>query len=101
MAGPEKLFEKKITKLLTDRGAWVLKTWSNGVQRAGVPDLIVCYKGYFLGLEIKARGGKISELQTWNIEGIRKAGGISRVLYPDDLNDFIDFLNTLSDSIIY
>lgn len=74
MAGPEKLFEKKITKLLTDRGAWVLKTWSNGVQRAGVPDLIVCYKGYFLGLEIKARGGRSANYRPGILRGSAKRG---------------------------
>lgn len=95
MAGPEKSYENKIRKILTDRGAWVLKTWSNGVQRAGIPDLIVCYKGHFLGLEIKAKGGKVSELQAWNIENINKAGGQAMAVFPDDFDDLIKLLDSL------
>lgn len=95
MAGPEKAYENKIRRILTDRGAWVLKTWSNGIQRSGVPDLIVCYKGHFLGLEIKAKGGKVSELQAWNIEGIRKAGGQAMAVFPNDFDDLINLLDSL------
>lgn len=81
--------------MLTERGAWVLKTWSNGVQRSGVPDLIVCYKGYFLGLEIKAKNGRASELQKWNIDGIKKAGGVGMIVYPADCDELINLLDSL------
>lgn len=91
----EKKFENKIRSMLTERGAWVLKTWSNGVQRSGVPDLIVCYKGYFLGLEIKAKNGRASELQKWNIDGIKKAGGVGMIVYPADWDELINLLDSL------
>ena len=91
----EKKFENKIRSMLTERGAWVLKTWSNGVQRSGVPDLIVCYKGYFLGLEIKATGGRASELQKWNIDGIKRAGGVGMIVYPTDWDELINLLDSL------
>lgn len=91
----EKNFENKVKSFLKDQGCWVLKTWSNGVQRSGVPDLLVCCNGYFLGVELKAESGKPSELQLWNIEKIREAGGIAIVLYPDQFERFRELIDTL------
>lgn len=79
----EKTFENQLKAYLAEKGCWVLKTWSNGIQREGVPDLLVCCNGYFIGIELKNETGHPSALQLWNIEKIRSAGGIAMVLYPD------------------
>lgn len=84
----EKEFENKVKAFLKDRGCWVLKTWSNGVQRQGIPDLLVCCNGYFVGVELKAEKGRPSELQKYNIEKIRESGGIAIILYPDKFEKF-------------
>lgn len=84
----EKAFENKVKKFLKEQGCWVLKTWSNGVQRKGVPDLLVCCNGFFLGIELKNETGKPSDLQLWNIEEIKKSGGIAMVLYPNQFPKF-------------
>lgn len=88
MAGPEKSYELQIRKFLDSLNAWHLKTFSSGVQRAGVPDLLCCVNGYFVGIEVKSDTGKPSALQVWNIEKIREAGGIAMVLYPKDFDKF-------------
>ena len=44
----------------------------------GVPDIICCYKGRFLGLEAKLPGGKLTELQKRALDKINRAGGIGR-----------------------
>ena len=44
----------------------------------GVPDIICCYKGRFLGLEAKLPGGRLTELQKRALEKINRAGGIAR-----------------------
>ena len=44
----------------------------------GVPDIICCYKGRFLGLECKLPGGRLTELQKRAIDKINRAGGIAR-----------------------
>lgn len=93
----EKEFEKKVKQFLKDKGCWVLKTWSNGIQRKGVPDLLVCCNGYFLGIELKAENGKPSELQKWNIEQIKQANGFAFVLYPDEFDAF----RYLIDDLLY
>lgn len=39
MAGPEKLFENEVKKFLKEKGCWILKTFSNGIQRSGIPQI--------------------------------------------------------------
>lgn len=82
----EKTFENQVKAYLAEKGCWVLKTWSNGIQREGVPDLLVCCKGFFIGIELKNETGHPSDLQLWNIDKIRKAGGLAMVLYPDQFD---------------
>ena len=45
---------------------------------SGIPDIIVCYRGRFLGLEAKLPGGRLTELQKRAIARINCAGGIAR-----------------------
>jgi len=45
---------------------------------SGLPDIIACYKGRFLGLEAKLPGGRLTELQKRAIGRINRAGGIAR-----------------------
>ena len=45
---------------------------------SGVPDIICCYKGRFLGLEAKLPGGRLTALQKQALEKINRAGGIAR-----------------------
>lgn len=97
----EKEFEKKVKAFLREQGCWVLKTWSNGVQRKGVPDLLVCCNGYFLGVELKAENGHPSELQLWNIDQIIKAGGFAFTLYPNQFDDFKEFIFGLNNGMNY
>lgn len=94
----EKRFENKVKKFLNDEGCWVLKTWSNGVQRKGVPDLLVCCNGRFLGIELKASNGKASDLQLWNVRKINEAGGIAFVLYPDNFDYLKELIYELKEN---
>lgn len=96
----EKAFEIQVKQFLIDRGCWVLKTWSNGIQREGVPDLLVCCNGYFLAVELKAEKGRPSALQIWNIAQIRASGGIALVLYPDQFDSFKRLVDELQSQII-
>ncbi|SEA05261.1 holliday junction resolvase (hjc) [Eubacterium aggregans] len=84
----EKQFELKVRRFLEGRGCWVLKTWGGGMQRSGIPDLLVCCDGLFLGIELKAERGKPTPLQLWNIDKIKDAGGIGMVLYPNGYESF-------------
>ena len=79
----EKNFENKVKTFLKGKGFWFLKYWGGAAYtKSGIPDLLVCMRGRFLGLEIKAPRGEPSELQLYHLENIRKAGGRGILLYP-------------------
>jgi Holliday junction resolvase len=67
--------------------------------RAGVPDIIACFKGHFLAIEAKAGKNKPTALQEREIANIQKAGGLAMVLNEDNL-DLLEFLiNHLSGDV--
>ena len=42
---------------------------------AGIPDIICCYRGRFIGLEVKRPGNKLTRLQEVTLDRIRAALG--------------------------
>jgi hypothetical protein len=93
----EKRFEEKVKYFLESRGAWFLKTWGGGFQRSGVPDLLICYKGRFIGIELKAEKGKVSELQDRELRLIRNAGGMGFILRPSHFGDLIQLIDSIDE----
>ena len=94
----EKNFENKVKKFLKDNGAWLLKYWGGAAYtKSGIPDLLVCLNGWFLGIEIKASNGKPSDLQLYHLREIKKAGGIAVLLYPDDFENFKKLIEKLKE----
>lgn len=65
--------------------------------KSGIPDLLVCCNGYFVGVEVKSSKGKPSELQLYNIRKINESCGIGIVLYPDQFDDFQYIIQCLID----
>lgn len=79
----EKAITEAIKKLLKRRGAWVVKFHGGGQgpykTKVGVPDLLCCYRGRFLAIEVKQPGKKPSPIQQHEIEQIVAAGGVAEV----------------------
>ncbi len=89
----EKCFENKIKKFLEVNGAWYIKYWAGSqFTKAGIPDILACVNGYFVGIEVKAQNGKASELQMYNIKKIRESNGFAVVVYPSGFNEFKQFI---------
>ena len=94
----EKNFENKVKGFLKDQGCWFVKYWGGGeFTKAGIPDILCCCNGYFLGIEVKAPKGKPSELQKWNIGKINDANGYGVILYPDQFDQFKELIKFLND----
>lgn len=89
----EKNFENKIKRFLESQSCWYVKYWGGGqFTRAGVPDLLCCIHGRFVGIELKASNGRPSELQLRQLRLIEEAGGIGILLYPKDFEKFKQFV---------
>jgi hypothetical protein len=82
MPQPEGKLYRRIKAYLEGRGAFVVKIHGgdNVFQEAGLPDLFVCYKGYFIGLEVKTDVGKPSPRQLAVLRRIERAGGVGEVV---------------------
>ncbi len=61
--------------------------------KAGTPDLVLCWKGRLVGIELKARRGRISPAQLEAHDAITLSGGI--VTTCRTLNEVAAFLATL------
>lgn len=84
----EKQFEKKVREFLkTLPNQWNFKVFGNAFQESGIPDIIGCINGRFIGLEIKSSRGKASDLQLYKIDLINKAGGYATVVSPKNWED--------------
>lgn len=86
----------KLRKHLKSEGAYVFKARGDPRQTKGVPDLVACYRGIFLGLEVKVPGRErtVTLNQQENLNRIEEAGGIARVVVS--LNDVKEVL-TIAD----
>lgn len=89
----ESAVQKKIIDYLHSVGAWTVKTIQ--CNKAGVPDILCCYKGRFVALEVKrdiyAKMNETSELQQRTIKQIIAAGGVAGVVTcVTEVKDILD-----------
>ena len=84
----EKNFENKVKQYLKSIDAYYFKVWGGGFQQSGIPDVVACKNGIFIGIELKSSTGKPSELQKYNIKQINESGGVGIILFPEGFDEF-------------
>lgn len=79
---PETVLKDRIVKALEKEfpGIYVVKVHGGPFQERGIPDLILCWNGRFIGMELKYGPGKPSVQQKFHIQRIRQAGGIAHIV---------------------
>lgn len=82
MAQPEAKLTGKIIDAMRKRGAFVAKVHGGMYQTSGLPDIVACHRGWFVGLEVKRPGREstVTTLQAKTLDAIDKAQGISAVV---------------------
>lgn len=96
---PEGKVKAKVKIVLKRHEAWNFVPVSGGMGAHGIPDIIACHKGWFIGIECKAPNKKnnVSALQKMQLEGIKKAGGAALVVAtPEDIAQLDDFLTLIT-----
>jgi hypothetical protein len=74
---PEKKVKDAVKKILNSHEAYYFSPVTGGFGTSGVPDIVACIKGKFIGIETKAGKGKPTALQEKNLMNIMRTGGIA------------------------
>ncbi len=74
----------QIMVYLRQRGCYAIRTHGHdfgemGVCRPGIPDIVACYRGRFLGIEVKTRKGGVRAMQRREMEAVRESHGVGFV----------------------
>jgi hypothetical protein len=81
------LKETDITKAIKDvlkhSGAFPIKI-AGGPFQHDISDLLVCFEGKFVSIEVKRPGGKLTDGQERFLHNVRAAGGIAFVAHSVD-----------------
>ena len=95
----ESVLVTKMIELIRERGGYAENIWGGGYQSAGIPDILACYRGVFLGIEVKVGKNKPSALQKAKVNMINQAGGLAVVTWDDteQLVAMLDYLDRKAD----
>jgi len=83
--------QKKLVKYLEGLGAYTVNVII--ASKSGVPDILCCYRGTFIGIEVKRPQNKnnVSKVQRVNLDWIIDAGGLAGVAW--DIDSLEEILN--------
>jgi len=84
----------KVLKDLDSMGAMVIKIQQ--VSTRGDPDIILCFKGNFVALELKTETGRASPLQLFKLGKVRQKGGAAFITDPNNWPDIRHYISELN-----
>lgn len=82
---PEGKVKQQVVKLMKAYGIYYFSPMTHGFGRSGVPDIICCVKGRFVGIECKAGSNKPTVLQEKEMQDIRTSGGVTYIINETNL----------------
>ena len=84
---PEKKVKQRVVAQLKALGAYYFYPATGGYGSSGVPDVVCCLDGRFIGIECKAGKGKTTALQDKNLREIEAAGGVALIINEDNVDN--------------
>ena len=94
----EAQFSREVTQYLESKGAIVNNQTGSMFSKVGVSDLLVCYKGFFIALELKVGSYQPDPLQISYLQKVRDAGGFGLIL-RDNIHDLMVLLHCIDNNI--
>jgi len=82
---PEAKVKKQVKAILDGLDVYHFSPMQNGMGRAGIPDIIACHGGKFIGIECKAGNNKPTALQERELNRILNAGGEAYVINEENI----------------
>ena len=92
----EKWVKQQVVKMLKERHVYYFFPVAGAYTSIGVPDIVACIRGRFVGIECKAGNNRPTELQLRNLEDIRDNGGVALAVNENDLEALKQRLETLT-----
>ena len=82
MAKKHALQRRVLARLASEPECWAVKLHSSPFQRAGLPDVVGCWRGRLFALELKGEEKELpSPRQQYELNAIRRAGGATAVIH--------------------
>jgi hypothetical protein len=85
MMTPEGKVKKRVKAILDELKVYHFSPMQNGMGRAGIPDIVACHNGKFVGIECKAGNNKPTALQERELNRILNAGGEAFVINEENI----------------
>jgi Holliday junction resolvase len=89
---PEKKVKDQVVALLKKHNTYYFYPVTGGFGTSGVPDIVACHRGTFIGIECKAGGNKPTALQEKNLKQIAESGGIALVINETNVGAVAEIL---------
>lgn len=77
----EREIVRRIMAAIREAGGYCVKYHGGPYSHAGTPDILGCYRGRMLALEVKRPGGKATALQAAQIRLWEAAGAVADVVH--------------------
>jgi Holliday junction resolvase len=94
---PEVKVKKRVVEQLKAAGAYYFYPVTGGYGTSGVPDIVVCYRGRFIGIECKAGTNKPTKIQQKNLDTIAECGGVAMVINEDNIEQVSSLLAQITE----
>ena len=89
---PEAKVKARVKKVLDTHEIYHFSPATGGYGRAGVPDIICCFDGLFVGLEIKSGSNKPTALQEREMQRICEAGGNAYLINEEEVDKLDEWI---------
>lgn len=93
---PEGKVKAKVVDILKAAGAYYFFPVTGGFGRSGVPDIVACYRGAFIGIECKAGNKQPTALQNRELGKITSSGGVSMIVRETNIDDVTKLLERIA-----